>query len=155
MIRWFMNLPAHRKVLLLLSGGMLTLVFDAFVDHFKWTRAAEQGLLAGMNWNQWIPIFYGLISAVLLAAPALRQLEPRLETRLLLGVGIVGLVVGHAGMFFHLLRIWDALPDERTISEIGKTLKDEPPIFAPAAFAGVGLLLVFLKRLTGANRSAL
>jgi hypothetical protein len=151
-IRWFLELPAHRKVLLFLAGGMVTLVFDAFIDHFKWARLHEQGLLHAMAWNQWIPIVYGLAAAALLAIPALLQLEAKREDRFLLVLGALGLVVGTLGVFFHVKRVIADLPDEKTIESIGRALKDEPPIFAPAAFAGVGLLLVTLKRITGANR---
>jgi hypothetical protein len=153
-IRWLLNLPAHRKVLLFLAGGMVTLVFDAFIDHFKWARAHEAGLLHGMAWNQWIPIFYGLAAAALLALPALVQLEDKRENQVLITFGVLGIVVGTLGIFFHLKRIVSELPDEHTLEAIGRALKDEPPIFAPAAFAGVGLLLITLKRLTGATRRA-
>jgi|SRR4051794_35217660 hypothetical protein len=153
-IRWFLNLPAHRKVLLFLAGGMLTLVFDAFIDHFKWARFHEQGLLHGMQWNQWIPIVYGLIAAAALGVPALLQLEDKRETQVLKAMGILGLVTGTLGVYFHLARIVSELPDQKTIESIGRALKDEPPIFAPAAFAGVGLLLLTIKRLTGAQRKS-
>jgi hypothetical protein len=153
-IRWLLNLPAHRKVLLFLAGGMVTLVFDAFIDHFKWARANEMGVLHGMAWNQWIPIFYGLIAAVLLAIPAVIQLPSKRETTLLTVFGLAGMLVGLLGVFFHLKRIVGELPDEHTLEALGRALKDEPPIFAPASFAGVGLLLLTLKRLTGADRGA-
>jgi hypothetical protein len=146
LIRWFKNLPAHRKVLLFLAGGMVTLVFDAFVAHFKWARHS-------MNWNQWIPVVYGLIAAVVLAVPALIQLEPKVESKVLVFFGLVGIVVGTLGVYFHLSRVIGNLPEEHTVEAIGRELKDEPPIFAPAAFAGVGLLLLVLKRITGAHRN--
>ena len=153
-IRWFQNLPAHRKVLLFLAGGMVTLVFDAFIDHFKWARFHEQGLLHGMLWNQWIPILYGLAGAAVLALPALVQLEPKRETRLLQIFGGIGLLVGTLGVYFHVMKVLNELPDEHTLEAIARALKDEPPIFAPASFAGIGLLLVTLKRITGAHRNA-
>ncbi len=149
LIRWFAALPAHRKVLLFLSGGMLTLVFDAFIAHFSWNRGT-------MTWNQWIPVIYGMVAFVHLGALALKQFSPGSENAGLLANGIIGLIVGGVGVVLHGVEFWDTLDMEAlTFTEIGKTLAIAPPIFAPAAYAGVGLLLMVIKRLTGARRAEL
>jgi TRAP-type C4-dicarboxylate transport system permease small subunit len=143
-VRWFMSLPAHRKVLLFLAGGMLTLVFDAFVAHYSWNRGS-------MHWNQWIPVVYGVAATVALALPAIRQFPGKLETRVLVAVGVLGLLVGNAGVYWHVLELMESLEgEEMTFKAIGQTIALAPPVFAPAAFSGVGLLLMCLKRLTGA-----
>jgi 4-amino-4-deoxy-L-arabinose transferase-like glycosyltransferase len=64
-------------------------------------------------------------------------------------VGVGGLIVGAAGVYFHGRAIWDEIDGEDiAIKVIGKIMKDAPPLFAPAAFAGIGLLLLTLHRLT-------
>jgi hypothetical protein len=57
--------------------------------------------------------------------------------------------VGLAGIYFHGRAIFDDLDgEELALKAIGKIMKDAPPLFAPAAFAGIGLLLLTLHRLT-------
>lgn len=147
-MRWFLALPAHRKVVLFLAGGMLTLVFDAFIAHWSWTRST-------MTWNQWPPVIYGMVATVALGLIGVTQLRDRLENRWLFWTGLLGLIVGGAGVYFHVVELMEALEgEEMTFVAIGKTIAAAPPVFAPAAYSGVGLLLMVLKRLTGAVAKA-
>jgi hypothetical protein len=144
-IRWFLDLPTHRKVLLFLAGGMLTLVFDAFIAHWSWNRAS-------MKWNQWPPVAYGLFAFAVLQLMSLRQFKPKSENFWLNVNGALGIVIGLVGVYFHVVEVVASMEgEELTIISLGKTLAATPPVFAPAAYTGVGLLLMVLKRITGAH----
>jgi hypothetical protein len=70
-------------------------------------------------------------------------------------VGVLGMVVGLAGIYFHGRSILEDLEGEKmAMKVIGKIMKDAPPLFAPAAFAGIGLLLLTLHRLTKEQTTA-
>ena len=148
MLRWFLALPVRRKILLFLAGGMLTLVFDAFVAHFSWKAFT-------MKWTQALPVFYGLLAFVVLGVAAVLPISEKLADRLVKAVGAIGMGIGLTGMVLHFLSLKESLEGETlSIVVIGKALKLAPPIFAPAAFAGVGLLLLTLSRIThGAERA--
>jgi uncharacterized membrane protein SirB2 len=143
MIRWFKALPTYRKVLLFLAGGMVTLAFDAFVAHFQWNNRT-------MKWNQTIPIIYGLLALIVLGVVALLPHRERRGVRAMQVMGAIGLVVGGAGMFFHAKSLIEGMDSDTTgVIAIGKALSAGPPLFAPSAFAGVGLLLLTLPAILG------
>lgn len=138
MLRWFAALSMRRKILLFVAGGMFSLVFDAFVAHFSWNART-------MRWTQAIPVAYGLLASVTLAAGALRPSTVASSDRVLRGVGALGLVVGGTGLVLHGLSLLEILEGEAlSIIVVGKALSLAPPLLAPAAFAGVGLLLLAL-----------
>jgi len=140
-LRWALALPTQRKILVFLAGGMLTLVFDAFIAHFSWKNLT-------MKWTQSLPIIYGLASALALAVAALFALPARAHNRLVISVGALGMAVGLTGISLHSVAIAESLQGEEVaITAIGKALQLSPPLFAPAAFAGVGLLLIALHRI--------
>jgi hypothetical protein len=148
MIRWFKALPTYRKVVLFLAGGMVSLVFDAFVAHFQWNNRT-------MKWNQTIPVVYGLVALVALAVVALVPLRGRRSIRLGQAIGALGILVGGAGVFFHGKSLFNDLDaDSLGIVAIGKLLASGPPLFAPSAFAGVGLLLLTLPAILGIKAEA-
>jgi hypothetical protein len=147
LLRWALALPLQRKILVFLAGGMVTLVFDAFVAHFSWKNLT-------MKWTQTIPIIYGLSAAVALAVAALFALPRRVHDRLVLVVGLLGMAVGLTGITFHSLTLAENLEGESlAILSVGKALSLSAPLFAPAAFAGVGLLLVALRRIAPLDRN--
>jgi hypothetical protein len=138
---WFARLPMQRKILLFLAGGMLTLVFDAFVAHFSWQHMT-------MRWKQTIPIVYGLLAASSLGAAALFGLPRRLHARLVTIVGGLGMAVGLTGVTLHALTLAENMAGELlALATVGKALSLSAPLFAPAAFAGVGLLVLALPRI--------
>ena len=54
-------------------------------------------------------------------------------------------MVGFAGSTFHLLPLWkDIADEEKTWGGFEGALSLAPPVFAPLAFVGVGMLLVVL-----------
>ena len=139
LVRWALDLPLQRKILVFLAGGMVSLVFDAFVAHFSWNNLT-------MRWTQTIPIIYGLLSSVALAVAALFALPAKLHTRLVMGVGAVGMAVGLTGVTLHGITVLENMEGEPlALLAIGKALNLAAPLFAPAAFAGVGLLLIALR----------
>ena len=146
MIRWFKALTTYRKIILFLTGGMLTLVFDAFVAHFQWNNRT-------MKWTQTIPVIYGLLSFIALTVVALFPLRAHHGARLGQTVGAVGLLVGGTGIFLHGKTLFQDLDtDAIGIVAVGKVLAAGPPLFAPSAFAGVGLLLLTLPIILGVTR---
>lgn len=143
-MRWFMALPVRRKILFFLAGGMLTLVFDAFVAHFSWNAGR-------MHWTQAIPVAYGLIAFVALSAAVFVPAAVRRDDLIAKVVGGFGLVIGGVGVVLHSLELLESLEGEAlSVVVIGKALSLAPPLFAPAAFAGVGFLLVALQRIAPA-----
>ena len=138
-MRWFKDLPVRRKVLLFLSGGMVSLVADVFVSHFSWNNLT-------MRWAQTIPVVYGLIAFVVLGVAAVFRLSAAAENLVEKITGGLGIGVGLTGEVLHGLTFLDNVKGEpRTILAIGKAMSLSAPPFAPAAFAGVGLLLVTLR----------
>jgi hypothetical protein len=140
-MRWFMALPVRRKILFFLSGGMLTLVFDAFIAHFSWSAGR-------MHWTQAIPVAYGLIAAVALGAAVVLPAAIRRDDLIAKMVGALGLIIGTVGMALHSKALLESLEGESlSLVVVGKAMALAPPLFAPAAFAGVGFLLVTLSRI--------
>jgi len=147
MIRWFKSLSTYRKVCLFLAGGMLTLVFDAFVAHFSWNNHT-------MKWNQAIPVVYGLAGTLLLGVIGLLPLGERRTRQIGAVCGLAGLLVGGLGVFFHAKALLEGMDSDTSgIDAFGKLLAAGPPIFAPGAFAGVGLLLLLLPAMIGDSES--
>lgn len=147
MVRWFRGLPLRRKFLLFLAGGMVSLVFDAFVAHFSWNARS-------MKWTQAVPIIYGLFASVALTAGAFLPSATASGARMLRLVGGLGLLIGGTGVILHGIVLVESLEGEPLgVITIGKALSLAPPLFAPAAFAGVGLLLVALPWFTPAAQS--
>ena len=142
MIRWFKDLPARKKVLLFLFPGMLTLVWDAFFAHWSFAKSAMP------HWTQYIPVIYGVIAFVALAAATLLPMSNTASVRICQITGVFGLLVGAGGIYFHGVNLLESLEGEAmTFATIGKAVKLAPPIFAPAAFAGIGLLIICLDRI--------
>lgn len=148
MLRWFQNLSAVRKVALVLGPGMLTLAIDAFIPHWSWNNNS-------MKWNQYPPVIYGVLGFLALMAVGLLPMQTKQRILINQVVGFLGMVVGLAGIYFHGRSIVEDLEgEEMAMKVIGKIMKDAPPLFAPAAFAGIGLLLLTLHRLTKEQTSA-
>jgi hypothetical protein len=141
-MRWFQRLSATRKVLLILAPGMLTLAFDAFVPHWSWNNNM-------MKWNQYPPVIYGLLAFALMGYAGTVNIPSARRIKINQFVGVLGIIVGVAGVYFHGISAYEGLEGEELgIKLVGETLKSAPPLFAPAAFAGIGLLLFVLHRLT-------
>jgi hypothetical protein len=148
MLRWFQNLSACRKVALILGPGMLTLAIDAFIPHWSWNNNS-------MKWNQYPPVVYGVLAFLAMMAVGLLRMPSRQRILINQIVGVGGLIVGLAGIYFHGRAIWEEVEGEKmAMSVIGKIMKDAPPLFAPAAFAGIGLLMLTLHRLTKEHETA-
>ncbi len=128
----------RRRALLVASAGLLLLAVEAFVSHVSWNTGRILPL-------QIIPIAYGSLATLALVITALWFPQRDGVVRI---VGILGLLVGTAGTFFHGRAVLaDLTGVALTVRHVGNTLKLDPPIFAPAGFAGVGLFLLALPRL--------
>lgn len=135
------QLGARRLLPLVLAPGMLTLAFDAWVAHYAGG--------AGDAPAQIIPVVYGAIAAVVLGIAGLVPLADRAYVRTLASVGVLGLLVGAGGTFFHALSFIETCSGEPiTFRAIKRALGLSPPQFAPSAFAGVGVLLLVWPKIT-------
>ncbi len=136
--RWFAALDAKRVATLLLGPGFLMLGADAWIGHLAGKDEVESPL-------QWVPVFFAPAAAVLLVAWALPALNSGLFRGGLFVVGLLGVLTGAAGTFFHAGKLREDLADETlTWPAVQGALALAPPLFAPLAFLGVGALLCLL-----------
>lgn len=116
-------------------GNIAFLAADVYIAHS--VNAFERA-------EEWIPFVFSLAAPLLLlAAAALSPRAPRTSRVLGYVVGVASLLVGIAGMLFHLRSHFF---EEQTIRNLVYTA----PFVAPLAYAGLGLLLI-LDRMTDAT----
>ena len=125
-----------RLVVLALAPGMLTLAFDAGVGHFAGHSSS--------NVLQYVPVVYAIVATLLLLAVSVVAVPPKAFARVLQVVGALSAAVGAVGVALHGWNILESLKDEEaiTLKVVWKTLGLCPPLFAPGAFLGFGVLLV-------------
>src|SRR5687767_640185 len=131
MVGWLTATATARKVALFMAGALLTLVFDVVVAHVLGKP--------GIKWTQAIPIVYGSLAALVLII-AVFAAPPDPFHRTVRVTGAVGVLVGLVGAVLHTLAVTSGLAgSELTIRAVTRELSLGPPLFAPLAFAGVGL----------------
>ena len=109
------------------AGNIAFLAVDVWVAHAVNRFAFAQ---------EWIPVVFSIVApVVLLIAHLAGRRAPRAARWLGLLVGWIALVVGIAGMLFHLE---SQFFEEQSI----KSLVYTAPFVAPLAYAGLGLLLI-------------
>ena len=129
---WSLN----RILVLLLLGGLASLILD-----IRWEHRVE----LGRQWQTWIPLVY--IGAMLVVGIiSLYRWEGWGPKVLQLGFGLA-LIVGLLGVWFHGGK--DLVGDLRQIvlawtiplgTNGGTKVADDPPVIAPLAFVGLGLI---------------
>jgi hypothetical protein len=129
----YLHRHTRRALALALAPALLLLAVEAAVAHFAGKEAEGPA--------QWLPVGYGALGAVLVAWAAL----PR-TSRQAFGVGCrvlgaVGALVGLLGLGLHLWALGAELGGEYSWPALQGALASAPPLFAPAAFIGVGLAL--------------
>jgi hypothetical protein len=131
------KLNAKRVIALAIAPGAMGLGLDAAISHFAGRDMA--------NPAQLIPVTFAPLAAMalmFLAAPHRTARVFRLGVR---WVGAVGIAVGLVGTGFHvraLLRLLAGTP--LTFANVGAALAVAPPLFAPGAFAAIGVLVWLL-----------
>lgn len=127
------RLPLTRDQLMLLMAAFneIMLGVDTYLAH-----VLNQTIL----WREWIPIIFGPLAGGLLLIAGLVALRNRLlAARLATLVFLASIVVGVLGASFHLIR--GILPTAPVGSRVTIPLLIwAPPILAPFAFAGIGVL---------------
>jgi hypothetical protein len=125
---------ARDQVMLLLAAfNLLALGIDTYLAHSM--NEAVQG-------NEWIPIIYGPVAGVILLAAGLVARRNRmLANGAATLVCLACLVIGGLGSYFHLYR--GLLPDAPAGQAVTAwLLLYTPPLFSPATFALVGMLVI-------------
>ena len=133
--------PALKQRTLLLSRDQVVLLLVAVNQFFLSLDTYLVHVLNGtILLREWIPIGFGIIAGVILLLAGLIAIRRRDSAALLsMGVFIVSVLVGIAGAYFHFIRgIQPTAPvGSRVTLDL---LAWAPPILAPFAFAGVGLM---------------
>ena len=131
---WLSTLDTKRALALMVGPGALALGVDAAISHFAGREMR--------NPAQLVPVTYGALACLGLAAAAVPRLSAEHFKRALRWVGGAGVVVGLVGTFFHARALWTILEGgPLTLHDLWIAMAVAPPIFAPAGFAGIGALV--------------
>lgn len=123
-----------RVITLLLAPGLLTLAFEVWVAHFAGK--------SGDHWAQPIPVYFGIAGGLVLLALALPRLPRKAFSAGIVGIGVVSLLIGLAGLAFHTLKLLSEIGDGPIDRDaLVVALNGAPPTFAPMAFVGIGAIL--------------
>ena len=136
--QWFRLLKGKRLIALVLGPSFLALGADAAISHFAGKDAS--------SWAQWIPVYVSPVAALVTVAVALPRLRMGVFRWGLRLAGLAGVAVGGLGTWYHLgaFRAELAKEDHLSVAVCEGALGVAPPMFAPAAFIGVGVLLWFI-----------
>jgi len=131
---WLSTLDTKRALSLMVGPGALALGVDAAISHFAGREMRHPAQL--------IPLTYGVLAFVGLAAAAVPKLTAEHFRRALRWVGGAGLLVGLVGTGFHAHALWVILDGQVvSLQNLWISMAVAPPIFAPAGFAGIGALV--------------
>jgi len=134
----------RRLLCLALAPGLVTLAFEAYVGHYAGSTKS------GASVFQTVPVGFGLASfVILLMLCALKPNAFRIGVRV---VGVVSMLVGVAGLGFHVYSFVADLAANDLLAQHGDDFYDvldtalgvAPPAFAPGAFALMGVMLFAL-----------
>lgn len=135
--RWMRGLTARRGIALAIGPGLLTVALDAAIAHF-----ADKSM---RHPAQLVPVLFGPVAMVALLGAAIPRVSFRTFRRAVRAVGALGVGVGLTGTGFHLLALWKLLEGAPVTREaLLAALAVAPPVFAPGAFAGVGVIVWLL-----------
>lgn len=119
----------------LVAAGFFALTFDVVVGHFADRTIEHSAQVPGAL----APFVCGLI--VLLAVFVAKKSSAWFR-RLTLGSGVVSLVTGGAGAWFHVAGFADDLAGEVSWESLLDALSVAPPLLAPLAFVALGAVLI-------------
>ena len=124
-------LSRDQAMLLMAAFNLIMLGLDTYLAHV---------LNNTILWREWIPILFGPIAgAILLLAGLIARRQRALANWLATAVFIASIIVGILGTYFHLIR--GSLPSAPIGQQFSIALMIwAPPLFAPFAFAGIGVL---------------
>ena len=125
-----------RFVALVLAPGFVARAVAVAADHLADRTVEHPAQISG--------VVAPMLCALLLVAIALPRLGPVWFRRLSWTTAVLSILTGVVGTWFHLVSLVDVLGDDRTWDGLLETLTVTPPVFAPFAFVGLGVLLVAL-----------
>lgn len=133
---WLRSLTARRAIAIAIGPGILAVGFDAWISHLVGKPLSHSA--------QYVPVAYAAIAAVLVMAAAIPRLAEPVFIWTMRIMGVLGVLVGVSGTWFHVRWLVESLEEPVTREALEELLPVAPPIFAPAAFAGIGVLLLAL-----------
>ncbi|MFL5318183.1 MAG: hypothetical protein ACJ790_00905 [Myxococcaceae bacterium] len=130
------QMDAKRLFALAIGPGILALGVDAWISHF--CGKDGEGL-------QWVPVLFAPVGMLIAIAWGAVRMKPRAFRWGMTLLGLASTVVGLWGTVLHMKAIWADLADE-TINwaSIQGALGSGPPLFAPMAFAGIGMIIALI-----------
>jgi hypothetical protein len=134
---------------LFLLGNLAFLGVDTFIAH-SYNHFGSHSLHAYARWAEWVPVGFSVAAPVVLLigilAGGLMKPEQGIARAIGLFIGGCAIVVGVAGLLFHLNSQFFAL---RTL----KSLVYTAPFAAPLSYTGLGLLLILNRCAVGDRRA--
>jgi hypothetical protein len=131
------EMEPKRATALVAAPGLIALAADAGLAHFAGRDMAHPGQL--------VPVILGPVLGVALGAAALHPGPNGTFAKALRWVGGVAVLLGGLGTAFHLRALMRLLEgDAFTLDGLMNAIAVAPPAMAPAAFAGLGALLLAL-----------
>ncbi len=126
-----MPISRDQAILLMAAFNEIMLGLDTYLSH-----VLNHTIVA----REWVPIIFGPVAGLVLLVAGLMALRNRsLASQLATLVFIASMIVGLLGAYFHIVR--GTLPSAPVGQRITLDLLVwAPPVLAPLAFAGVGLL---------------
>lgn len=121
---------APKTLIWLTFGGMVLTTVQSTLDHMQNNF---------FNWGQWIPLVAGIYGGVLLAIYAICWEFKRRGLGVLMWSMLLIMVVGLAGVGFHLYACLT-----KGVGSLWETLIYEAPPFAPLFFADIALLAILV-----------
>ena len=125
-----------RFLALALAPGFVALAADVAADHLADQTVEHPAQITGA--------VTPLLCAVLLLVLAVSRLGPAGFRRLSWTTAVLSSLTGLVGTWFHVVALLDGLGEELSWADLLETLTVTPPVFAPAAFVGLGALLFAL-----------
>lgn len=131
-----------RLVTLALAPGFIALAFDVAADHLADQTVEHPAQVAGA--------ITPVLCALLLLACSLPRLSPRWFRISTWTTAVLSLLTGVVGTWFHVASLVELMEGDYGWATLLETLTVSPPVFAPLAFVGLGVLLFALgsERLT-------
>jgi hypothetical protein len=135
-VSWWRSLSLNERVVAAVLGGAALLVAEVRFEHRE---------VLGETWRAWLPLGYG--TSLLLGGSVALLFWRRGGRRVLAALFTLALVVGALGIWFHsaghplahllqVLSAWKLPPGQDGGTKIGSA----PPVLAPGAFWGLGLI---------------
>jgi hypothetical protein len=131
------RIGVKRLAFLALAPAFIAVTIDAGISHAVGKEVEHA--------PQYVPIFFGPLAALATAALGAFALSERVVRRVSAAIGLLGAVIGTAGLWFHFQVLVADLSDETfSLSALAGALSLSPPVLAPGAFAGLGVLVLVL-----------